>query len=1595
MNEEALKDAYALFAKGGYNGNIDQFKTLISTNGNALKDAHSLFSKGGYTGDINHFKTLMGVSGAKEPVKKKDSTASASKLAQPTSGSSSKEVKTDYDGKPLKPKAADYSKYQKVGDTYYEGQGEIFTNYPGNEGRAYRFNDGQWFEYSSSLAVGGAYDKPVEQLKKPIKDPLRINALNKQYGKQGSTEKGVFIGYPGKEQNEYKFEGGQWKRRTPESNTWVTVTNEGSINALNNQFKKEAKPIAVEQEAKLKKDNQYSVDFQKNLNSINSSLIDKESDEAVKILRQTFPSSNGWRFEQSGPTDRVQVTAPNGQKEVFILDNWTWDDDKSEAVRMKKWMDSNNLTYTERELDMQAKQKFKEEARFERSTTLGDREAMEAQKVIMEKNLSDALGIEKKLSAEDKRLLELSGKAQEEATAVRGEWLNQKMRKAADIQSKYQEYLMDPSGMTENEKETAQAALGALAEDKQVMYQVNQYQDDIKNNSLSYKKKYEETEVYLQDVAQKYQNGEITKEQFNSEVNAKQKELNDQYGEIKNQIKLSDNLTKSANIAAAENAVIQATQGSLGGGLVLSGIKGALSPLRLLNGAIGESMTAEEWHNAITESISPFWDFNTSLEYLRSEERSDLYKASFSVAESLGAMAATGGIGLTGSIARGLASKGASQLVSQGVAGAVSFYPMSYYEMKDELEGIDMPESHKIAMSSIYGVVSSALESLGMEYAMGKVSNAGLSAIKRNVLKNFLSKPIAKDAPKEFIEAAIRAEAKTYLASLAAGTVGAGAVEGITEATQSLVGAGIKEIYDQIGNKTELFSNEGLGNIVKGALYEGYLGALGGGMVHSVYVAKDAYTRNRALNSKELGLLMLAAKTNGMSETLMANLKADMLSGRMTSKQANEIVQNFDMVRGNMNQMPENLTPEAQSVSLSLMMERDRLNKQIEGKDPNLVKPQSERVAEINNRLQEIAKENAIQEQSTGEVPVQPTTGVGQQMEERVPESKTERTTGEGVREEAQAEQAQAEVTEEEGNVVEQAIPTAQPTERFEFTEENLPQELQGVEPIGRTEIGRRGILGIGTRGPKTTTLTFSGQQMIDAGLRAEQPQAQPVTEEAVVVEEAPQAMPMPQASVPTRADVTALNKGTLAPERVDSILMGAIEAQEQGKALNKTQQRIFDENQGRVEELVSSRTLSDEVTALSSLIEGTTQTPAFQMAQEDKGSKESVKERKTQLEEKATTLMERIQPEITEEVFESSEPTKGYTSVDVKENLELTQDVPKKSLREYVGKKMNLLMADLLKVDLSGKVKKMGGAFFPLIPGLRGKVAWASIDLDAAKKIVRGAMNSDISMVYNMNPEAFFSNKTFLNSVMNKISELSDANDIFSEMMNYLQTVKFAGKTDEVHKIARESKSMEEFADNFYKLDVDTKADIMKKILPEETIEPETKIGQMLKKDGITKEAMIAENVEQFAADLPAGALTMALNIVDENGNRPTPDTIDNFIIDRDQAKAMGLPIHENYPFYIKGNVDAILTETASFWDVLKDFKRSVDAKIANLIQKKDTYTVEVVEKNKEGKKVKKEIAVKVYNNPNGTRTVEVFKDTKAKGEGTKTITSQRTLER
>jgi hypothetical protein len=94
MNEEALIDAYNLFKRNGYGDSIEDFKVLISKNPEALRDSYSLFVSNGYGDSIDDYKKLLGV-GVAPIVKKKsalDSSSEAGSLVSQESVKPQKQV---------------------------------------------------------------------------------------------------------------------------------------------------------------------------------------------------------------------------------------------------------------------------------------------------------------------------------------------------------------------------------------------------------------------------------------------------------------------------------------------------------------------------------------------------------------------------------------------------------------------------------------------------------------------------------------------------------------------------------------------------------------------------------------------------------------------------------------------------------------------------------------------------------------------------------------------------------------------------------------------------------------------------------------------------------------------------------------------------------------------------------------------------------------------------------------------------------------------------------------------------------------------------------------------------------------------------------------------------------------------------------------------------------------------------------------------------------------------------------------------------------------------------------------------------------------
>ena len=861
---------------------------------------------------------------------------------------------------------------------YYEGKGTR------------RYDDGKWYDYGYSEDRNG---KQVDIYDKQITDPTRVNTLNKHFGKVGSTSanEDVFTGYPGQEKNQYRVIEDKWQKKMPGQEKWRIVTNEGSIQSLNKEFKKNVStPSNLEE---LKKQQEEDIIKDKKLNSsltwVNSGLIGSEEDEASEILKKKFP---GFDFIKQGAlTDELLVVAPNGARANISLDNWTDEDDRKQSTVLREFIKNNSdekLVKSANDLRLKESQE---------RTFIEDQKKQSLEAGVVAQDWKWDNG---KLIIETP--LDKAKKSQEYQDIKSGlkesrkEYMSSKAQQFDDIYYRFKD-------QPKNNEEMI-AAYASVKADNQEIKRVNDYVNDIKNNSNDFKKEKSNIESYTNSAILKLQSGEITQEEFDSEykpeIEKRVSDLNEKSKSLSNELKTIGTVDNSINQSVAKNYLIKEATGSFVGGVASKFINGFTYLPKLASMGDMSKKDQEDIVNLITGG-------GTTKEYMESGERSDVSKALFSMSESLGILASSAILG--------------------GTTAYPSFYAQSYYEMKDELDSIpQMSETEKVIMSGAYGVISSALEKFGID-AVTQKTKIGKN-LTNNIIKGIFT-DLPKNASKEFIDAAISNNIKKYVVkSGLQAAIGAGS-EGITESLQNLTSVGVKELYD-LAKGTEYFNNKSAWNILGDAVYEGWLGALGGGVMSTVTSSVDVIKNgvSSTLNKEQINTLINSASVEGIDSALLTNLKSSILTGKITSDEAKDINDSFHLIKSKLNSLPDNMSTDDKSVSLDLLIERDKLQKESSRLDEALRAPYNNRIAEINNKLLNIS-ENAVKE-STKPVEEVAAEGGGVQYQ--------------GV------EQGQPEVREGEGPVGE--------TEKPETDLGNRPIESRGVEEevvLPTDEIGR------------------------------------------------------------------------------------------------------------------------------------------------------------------------------------------------------------------------------------------------------------------------------------------------------------------------------------------------------------------------------------------------------------------------------------------------------------------------------------------------------------------------------------------------------------
>ena len=958
MNEQILKDLVATAQKYNYDWNvvIPKFPEFKGYDAQLLKDYVATAEK------YNYDYATVNSKFPEFKLKKKEPTASPSQSVQKPSSSATQ-------GKKPQPQSA------FLQDTETGEKLEILTGYPGKEDIEYNYINGQWrkrkkVQSRQDLGKDNWYI---------ITNEGSINSLNKFFNKERSSTKEILKGYPGKEENEYRVDklvNGQevWSVRRKGQEEFTVISDEGSISALNRQFGKSVKPsedAKKKREAQITRQKSYE-----EFNGITSDFVSDDSDDQIGDLRKKY-GKLGFSFKEVGKGDQIEITASNDKKIIINFDNWTDETDRENARNLRKFLQENqqlgDYVDLENEEIKRSKEKYLDITKVDfdeqraRLMSAGSQKEFEKAKEENAKEIAS-----KPIAALGAEAMELREKI------VTGDYNRQ--QRIADL-----------SRVANTEEERKDLAAIAVA-NRDSFVQKNKINDKYVNDlALSRKDVVNELSELNKEIERvNSSQSSMTEEEYNSEMSRLKTEYDDliiKDNQINSDINKVYTIEEQNQKDAALYFAYNEQQGSVGGGLWNSFVKGVFGVTGLVDPdapdffakMLGSEMTTEE--------------------FMQSEDRWDITKASFSVAESVGALAAAV---LTGGTTK---AAGAGKILTKS-AETLPFFSMSYNEIKSEMDSEEfkgIPSWQKEGLAIIYGLGVGYLDKLSTTFgATGKIPQA----ISKGIIFRAIS-GLGKDATTDAIERAIASQFKKDIAAGLIKIAGGSVLEGATEGVQSLYGSALKAGFnwmqgkDENGKEIKPFD---VSNWAKDAVYEAYMGALGGTIMSvpsgAVRGIKNGFNR---LSPSYMEMTKKVIEDSNLRSMLITDIKTKLMSGKITKDEAQEQINAIKEASGLFAKMPDNLSPEGVAQSTDLLIERSKIEKEIAGKEDNLVVAQKARIAEINNELQTISQ-NAVKE-STKPVEEGPAEGGGVQYQgtqEGQPEVREgERPVGETAQPEA------------------------------------------------------------------------------------------------------------------------------------------------------------------------------------------------------------------------------------------------------------------------------------------------------------------------------------------------------------------------------------------------------------------------------------------------------------------------------------------------------------------------------------------------------------------------------------------------------------------
>lgn len=321
-------------------------------------------------------------------------------------------------------------------------------------------------------------------------------------------------------------------------------------------------------------------------------------------------------------------------------------------------------------------------------------------------------------------------------------------------------------------------------------------------------------------------------------------------------------------------------------------------------------------------------------------------------------------------------------------------------EMEQDPDFKDISENEKLAITLPIGIVGAVLENVGLRNIKG--SQGVINGIALKALGKAGKGTTAKTF-RELVENEVDDMLSKGLLTITA----AGAAEFETGAAQELSDTGFKALYNEIKGKEMFDTPDSTADLIENVVVSGAQEAVGGFVLGVPSAVSTAFTEKGFLKMDDISFETFANMANDdkMQSAFVTNLKEKITRGELTTAEAKDQLNNYRNSVGLFRQLPEGLNTRQQKEAMNLLKEKRDLENFVEGKDPALVVKAKNRINEINDSLTKLTETDAIQEQSTTEIPVQSETGVSETMEKGIPQSESEVITEQVTQEEVTAPQ--------------------------------------------------------------------------------------------------------------------------------------------------------------------------------------------------------------------------------------------------------------------------------------------------------------------------------------------------------------------------------------------------------------------------------------------------------------------------------------------------------------------------------------------------------------------------------------------------------------